>query len=189
MAAQSRMIELGSGAPDFVLTDPSGGAWSLNKIAGDKPVLVAFICNHCPYVVHIADAFAAFAREYQDKGLAIVAISANDIEGYPQDAPDKMAEFALRHNFTFPYLYDETQETAKAYGAVCTPDLFLFDKDKKLVYRGQFDSTRPNRGTPTGEDLRAAADAVLAGRKPSADQKPSVGCSIKWKPGNDPDWA
>ncbi len=186
MAAQSNMIALGSTAPDFVLTDPSGGAWALGKVAGDKPVLVAFICNHCPYVVHIAQAFADFAREYQDKGLAVVAISANDIASHPDDAPDKMGEFARRYDFTFPYLYDETQETAKAYGAVCTPDLFLFDAQKKLVYRGQFDDTRPGRGAPTGADICAAADAVLAGRKPSSDQKPSVGCSIKWKPGNAP---
>ncbi|HYD73506.1 MAG TPA: thioredoxin family protein [Candidatus Binatia bacterium] len=187
MAAQSRMVELGSTAPDFTLPDAAGGAWALAKVAGDKPVLVAFICNHCPYVVHIADAFANFAREYQDKGLAVVAIGANDVRSHPQDGPDKMGEFARAHNFTFPYLYDETQETAKAYGAVCTPDLFLFDANKKLVYRGQFDSTRPGRGAPTGADLRAAADAVLAGRKPSADQTPSVGCSIKWKPGNAPE--
>lgn len=187
MAAHSRMVELGSPAPDFVLTDPSGGVWALGKIAGDGPVAVAFICNHCPYVVHIADALAAFASEYKDKGLATVAISANDVHAYPEDAPAKMAEFARTHHFTFPYLYDETQETAKAYGAVCTPDLFLFDSKKKLVYRGQFDDTRPGRGAATGADLRAAADAVLAGRKPSADQKPSVGCSIKWKPGNAPD--
>jgi peroxiredoxin len=183
------MVELGSAAPDFVLTDPSGGAWALGKVAGDKPVLVAFICNHCPYVVHIADALAGFAREYQDKGLAIVAISANDVEAYPQDAPEKMGEFARRYDFTFPYLYDESQETARAYGAVCTPDFFLFDRDRTLVYRGQFDSTRPGRGTPTGADLRAAADAVLAGRRPNGDQRPSVGCSIKWKPGAAPDWA
>lgn len=187
MAAQSRMVELGSTAPDFFLTDPDGGAWALGKAAGDGPVLVAFICNHCPYVVHIADAFAAFASEYKDKGLATVAISANDIQSHPQDAPDKMGVFARAHNFSFPYLFDESQETAKAYGAVCTPDLFLFDANKKLVYRGQFDDTRPNRGAPTGADIRAAADAVLAGRKPSADQKASVGCSIKWKPGNAPD--
>jgi len=189
MAAQSRMIELGSEAPDFVLVDPQGDAWGLGKVAGHKPVLVAFICNHCPYVVHIADALAAFAREYQDKGLAIVAISANDISTYPQDGPDKMIDFARAHGFTFPYLYDESQATARAYQAVCTPDLFLFDANRKLVYRGQFDETRPNRGTPTGADLRAAADAVLAGRAPSADQKPSVGCSIKWKAGQAPDWA
>ncbi len=187
MAAQSRMVELGSSAPDFVLPDPAGGAWALTKIAADKPVLVAFICNHCPYVVHIADAFATFAAEYKGKGLATVAISANDIATHPQDGPDKMAEFARTHDFTFPYLFDETQEIAKAYGAVCTPDLFLFDANKKLVYRGQFDSSRPGRGTPTGADLRAAADAVLAGRQPSEEQTPSVGCSIKWKPGNAPD--
>jgi peroxiredoxin len=187
MAAQSRMVELGSTAPDFVLIDPSGGVWELGKVAGARPVLVAFICNHCPYVVHIADAFAAFAREYQDKGLAVVAISANDVRSHPQDAPDKMADFAKAHGFTFPYLYDEPQDAARAYGAVCTPDFFLFDANRKLVYRGQFDDTRPGRGAPTGADLRAAADAVLAGGKPSADQKPSVGCSIKWKPGNAPD--
>jgi peroxiredoxin len=186
MAAESRMVELGATAPDFVLTDPTGGAWALGKVAGDKPVLVAFICNHCPYVIHIADAFAAFAGEYHDKGLAIVAISANDISTHPQDAPDKMGEFAREHHFSFPYLYDETQETAKAYGAVCTPDFFLFDAQKKLVYRGQFDDTRPGRGQPTGAHLRAAADAVLAGRMPGPDQNPSVGCSIKWKPGNAP---
>lgn len=189
MAAQSRMIDLGVTAPDFILTDPSGGAWQLGKVAGDKPVLVAFICNHCPYVVHIADAFSAFAEEYQAKGLAIVAISANDVQAYPQDAPAEMGKFARAHGFTFPYLYDESQDAARAYQAVCTPDFFLFDKDRKLAYRGQFDETRPNRGAPTGADLRAAADAVLAGRAPSADQKPSVGCSIKWKPGAAPNWA
>lgn len=187
MAAQSKMVDLGSAAPEFVLTDPSGAPWQLGKVAGDGPVLVAFICNHCPYVVHIADALAAFASEYKDKGLATVAISANDIGTHPQDGPDKMAEFARAHNFSFPYLYDETQETAQAYGAVCTPDLFLFDASKKLVYRGQFDSSRPGRGAPAGADIRAAADAVLAGRKPSSEQTPSVGCSIKWKPGNAPD--
>jgi len=187
MAAQSKMVDLGSTAPDFVLPDSSGASWRLGQIAGNGPVLVAFICNHCPYVVHIADAFATFASEYKDKGLATVAISANDIATHPQDGPDKMAAFARTHRFTFPYVYDETQETANAYGAVCTPDLFLFNADKKLVYRGQFDSSRPGRGAPTGADIRAAADAVLAGRKPSADQTPSVGCSIKWKPGNAPD--
>ena len=181
MAAQSQMIALGSEAPDFVLTDPSGGVWELGKVAGNRAVLVGFICNHCPYVVHIADAFAAFAEEYQDKGLAVVAISANDVSAYPQDAPDKMAQFAKAHGFKFPYLYDEPQDAARAYGAVCTPDFFLFDASRKLVYRGQFDGTRPGSGAPTGADLRAAADAVLAGRKPSENQKPSVGCSIKWK--------
>jgi peroxiredoxin len=186
MAAQSKMVELGSPAPDFVLIDPTGAVWDLDKIAAQKPLLVAFICNHCPYVVHIADAFAAFAREYQDKGLAVVSISANDVSTHPQDGPDKMAAFAKVHGFAFPYLHDETQDAARAYGAACTPDFFLFDAERKLVYRGQFDGTRPNRGAPTGADLRAAADAALAGRTPSADQKPSVGCSIKWKPGNAP---
>lgn len=186
MATQSRMIELGAAAPDFALTDPSGGVWALGKVAGDKPVLVAFICNHCPYVLHIADAFSAFAREYQDKGLAIVAINANDIASHPEDAPEKMGEFAREHDFAFPYLYDQTQETAHAYGAVCTPDIFLFDAQKKLAYRGQFGDTRPGNGTATGADIRRAADAVLAGRAPSGQQRPSVGCSIKWKPGNAP---
>lgn len=186
MAAQSRMVALGAPAPDFVLTTPDGADMGLAQIAADKPLLVAFICNHCPYVVHIADALAAFASEYMDKGLAVVAISANDIDAYPEDAPEKMAQFAKAHGFSFPYLYDETQETAKAYGAVCTPDLFLFDRAHKLVYRGQFDDTRPGRGKPTGADLRAAADAVLEGRAPSIEQKASVGCSIKWKPGAAP---
>lgn len=182
MAVQSQMIALGTPAPDFVLTDPSGGVWELGKVAAQRqPVLVAFICNHCPYVVHIADAFAAFADEYQGKGLAIVAISANDVTTHPDDAPDKMAAFARAHRFTFPYLYDEPQAAARAYGAVCTPDFFLFGADHKLAYRGQFDATRPGGGAPTGADLRAAADAVLSGAAPSADQKPSIGCSIKWK--------
>ncbi|MES1158282.1 MAG: thioredoxin family protein [Terricaulis silvestris] len=189
MATQSLMSGLGETAPDFTLVDSEGGAWTLNKVAGDRPVLVAFICNHCPYVVHIADAFAAFASEYQNKGLAVVAISANDVGAYPQDGPDKMADFAEAHRFTFPYLYDESQDVARAYQAVCTPDLYLFDAQRKLAYRGQFDATRPGRGTPTGADLRAAADAVLAGRAPSAEQAPSVGCSIKWKPGKTPAWA
>lgn len=186
MAAQSKMVELGSPAPDFVLVDPTGAPWELGKAVGRHPFVVAFICNHCPYVLHIADAFAAFALEYERKGLEIVAISANDVSTHPEDAPDKMLEFARTHRFSFPYLYDEAQDAALAYGAVCTPDFFLFDKDRKLVYRGQFDDTRPGRGAPTGADLRAAADAVLEGRAPNAEQKPSVGCSIKWKPGKAP---
>ena len=180
-------LGLGDRAPDFVLTDGAGGAWTLNKIAGDakigkpKPLLVAFICNHCPYVLHMADAFAAFASDYNDKDLAVVAISANDATQYPEDAPDKMVDFARAHHFSFPYLYDESQETARAYGAVCTPDLFLFDDKHTLVYRGQFDDTRPGRGQPTGADLRAATDTMLAGRAIPSPQKPSAGCSIKWK--------
>ncbi len=184
---QSGMIDLGSPAPDFVLTDPTGGVWELGKIAKpDQPVLVAFFCNHCPYVKHIADSFSSFASEYRDKGLAVVAISSNDISSHPEDAPDRMARFAQDHHFSFPYLYDEPQDAARDYGATCTPDFFLFDRAHKLAYRGQFDDTRPGKGAPNGADLRAAADAVLAGVAPNPEQKPSTGCSIKWKPGRGP---
>jgi peroxiredoxin len=182
MAVQSSMPDLGTSAPPFALPDPVGAIHSIDDYAASPALLVAFICNHCPYVVHIADAFAAFARAYQPRGLAIVAISANDVATYPQDGPDKMALFTQQHGFTFPYLFDEPQNVARAYEAVCTPDLYLFDASRKLVYRGQFDDTRPKSGgAPTGADLRAAAEAVLAGQTPNADQKPSVGCSIKWK--------
>jgi peroxiredoxin len=189
MAAHSRLIDLGSPAPDFALPDPGGQMHKLADFAGAKALLVAFICNHCPYVKHILPAFAGLAREFKDQGLAVVAISGNDVAGYPEDAPDKMAEVARAHGFVFPYLYDETQETARAYGAVCTPDLYLFDAGRRLVYHGQFDDTRPGRGTASGSDLRAAIEATLAGQSPSAEQQPSVGCSIKWKPGQAPDWA
>ncbi|MEO0531751.1 MAG: thioredoxin family protein, partial [Planctomycetota bacterium] len=146
-------------------------------------------CNHCPFVIHMADALADFAKEYQEKGLAVVGISSNDVENYPADTPEKMVEEAQSRGYTFPYLYDESQEVAKAYKAACTPDFFLFDADHKLAYRGQFDSTRPDSGqTPTGEDLRAACDAVLAGNTPSEQQLPSIGCNIKWKAGNEPDY-
>lgn len=196
MATQSRPIELGAPAPDFLLTDPEAGIWSLDKIAGDGPFLIAFIANHCPYVVHLAAALAAFGHDYLPKGLGIAAISANDVQAYPQDGPVQMAAFAKTHGFAFPYLYDETQQTALAYQAVCTPDFFLFDRNRKLAYHGQFDDTRPDRGAnagapyraPTGADLRAAADAVLEGRAPNTTQSPSIGCSIKWKPGQEPDW-
>jgi thiol-disulfide isomerase/thioredoxin len=151
-----------------------------------KPLLVAFICNHCPFVVHIADALAAFGNDYQARGLSIVAISSNDVTTYPQDGPGPMAAFAAQNGFSFPYLYDETQQVAQAYQAACTPDFFLFDNAGKLAYRGQFDSSRPNKESATGEDLRAAADAVLAGRAPDAEQVPSIGCSIKWRAGVTP---
>ena len=189
MATQSLMLELGVTAPDFALPDPKGKTYSLADIAAGKPFLVAFICNHCPYVKHLLPALPDFAREYKAKGLNAVAISTNDAANYPDDAPDKMALTAQKFDFAFPYLYDEAQAVARAYKAVCTPDFFLFDANKKLVYRGQFDATRPGRGMPDGADLHAAADAVLAGRAPAAEQKPSVGCSIKWKAGNAPDWA
>jgi peroxiredoxin len=186
---ESRMLELGTKAPDFALPDPSGEVVSLVDFDDKPALLVAFICNHCPYVKHIVDGFAAFAREYGGKGLAVVAISANDAGAYPEDAPPAMAEVARAHGFTFPYLYDESQQVALAYQAICTPDFFLFDADRRLVYRGQFDDSRPKGDVPvTGASLRVAVDALLAGRPVPAEQMPSVGCSIKWKAGNAPEW-
>jgi peroxiredoxin len=187
---QSRMLELGTPAPSFALPDPAGQTHSLEDFAMAPALLVSFLCNHCPYVKHILTGFVAFVREYQPTGLAIVAINANDAGAYPEDAPPAMAETAARQGFTFPYLYDESQAVALAYEAICTPDFFLFDRDRRLVYRGQFDDSRPNSGIPvTGASLRAAADAVLAGKPVPGRQLPSVGCSIKWKAGNAPDWA
>jgi len=176
-------------APGFTLPDPEGKTWSLEDFQGSRALLVAFICYHCPYVVHIRQAFGAFAREYQEKGLGVVAIAANDTAQYPEDGPEGMAKEVREGSYTFPYLFDETQEVAKAYRAACTPDLFLFDGERKLVYRGQFDDSRPGNGIPvTGKDLRAAADAVLAGRPVPEEQRSSIGCNIKWKPGNAPDY-
>lgn len=177
----SAMLPLGTVAPDFQLPDPQGKRVALADF-GHTPLLVAFICNHCPYVKHIQSRFAQFAREYQSRGIRVVAISSNDVDSYPQDGPEKMAEEITKAGYTFPYLFDETQEVAKAYRAACTPDFFLFDRDRRLVYRGQFDDSRPNNGRPvTGADLRAACDAVLADRPVPGNQKPSVGCNIKWK--------
>ena len=187
---ESRMLELGTLAPPFALPDPAGKVHRLEDFAGAPALLVAFICNHCPYVKHIVDGFAGFARDYGEKGLAVVAISPNDADTYPADAPPAMAEVAAQHGFTFPYLHDDSQAVALAYQAICTPDFFLFDGERRLAYRGQFDDSRPNSGIPvTGASLRAAADAVLQGRPVPGDQFPSVGCSIKWKEGNAPDWA
>lgn len=183
----SFMVSLGTKAPPFRLPDPQGKFVSSEDFAGAPARLVAFICNHCPYVKHVRSAFAELAKEYQARGVAVVGISSNDVVAYPADSPEKMAEEIKLAGYTFPYLYDETQDVAKAYQAVCTPDFILFDSGQRLVYRGQFDDTRPNSGRPaTGTDLRAALDAVLAGRKVGAEQKPSVGCGIKWKPGNAP---
>ncbi len=186
----STMLDLGTEAPDFCLPEPaSGKTVCRDDFKGKKGLLVMFISNHCPYVKHIADELARFAKEYQDKGLGIVAINANDVENYPDDAPEKMVDEVKARGYTFPYLFDESQEVAKAYQAACTPDFFLFDGDFKLVYRGQFDDARPRNDEPvTGKDLRAAADALLAGRPIPEDQKPSLGCNIKWKPGNEPDY-
>ena len=186
---ESTMLELGTMAPDFSLTDYSGGKVCRNDFQGKEGLLVIFVCNHCPYVLHINHELAKFAREYQARGLGVVAISSNDVDNYPDDSPEKMADIVKKYDYTFPYLYDETQEIAKAYKAACTPDLYLFDKDLKLVYRGQFDASRPkNDVTVTGEDLRTATDALLSGEPAPAEQMPSMGCNIKWKPGNEPDY-
>jgi peroxiredoxin len=187
----STMLPLGTKAPDFRLPDTNGKLVSLDDLSGAPALLVAFICNHCPYVIHIRSEFAKMAREYQSRGVAVVAISSNDATNYPADNPEKMKEEVRIAGYTFPYLYDEDQQVAKAYRAACTPDFFVFDKDRKLAYRGQFDDSRPrvaNSAPVTGKDLRAALDAVLAGQPVSADQKPSIGCNIKWKVGNEPDY-
>lgn len=184
----STMLELGTSAPDFLLPDVvTDKQVSLDDFADAKGYLVAFICNHCPFVQMIRHEFARFGREYNQKGLAIVAINANDVENFPEDSPEKMRDDARRFAYTFPYLYDMTQETAKAYKAACTPDFFMFDASRRLVYRGQFDGARPgNNIMVTGEDMRRAADALLAGHPIPTEQKPSLGCNIKWKPGNEP---
>jgi peroxiredoxin len=164
----STMLPLGTEAPDFSLINVDGRVMSLSDFAEARALLVIFMCNHCPYVKHLADALAMFASEYRNKGLAVVGINSNNVKSHPADSPEQMAAEAKRRGYTFPYLYDETQEVAKAYRAACTPDFFLFDKERRLVYRGQFDSSRPENGVPiTGQDLRAAIDAVLAGKVPS----------------------
>lgn len=185
----STMLELGTAAPEFSLIEPATGKrFSLTDFK-DKPLLVAFICNHCPFVIHLRDAFNAFTRKYQKKGLAVVAINANDAANYPEDSPEKMAAYVDTYEFAFPYLFDETQDTAKAYQAACTPDFFLFDASHKLFYRGQFDASRPgNDLTVTGEDMVAAVNALLAGNPAPEKQLASLGCNIKWKPGNEPDY-
>jgi peroxiredoxin len=183
----STMLVLGTKAPDFELPDTGGKMVSLKDFAGSKALLVVFMCNHCPYVKHIIDKFVEIAREYQSKGVAVVGINSNDVDNFPDDSPENMTATAKAKGFTFPYLYDENQETAKAYKAACTPDFFLFDANRKLVYRGQLDDSRPGSGKPvTGADLKAAMGAVLANKKVLELQKPSMGCNIKWKPGNEP---
>ena len=185
----STMLPLGTAAPDFALPDTEGKTVSLGDFKG-KPLLVMFICNHCPYVKHLRAALASTGKAYQSKGMAIVGISANDVENYPDDSPAKMKIEAADAGYTFPYLYDASQAVAKAYHAACTPDFFLFDKDHKLVYRGQYDDSRPGNDKPvTGADLKAAMDAVLAGKAPAEKQTPSIGCNIKWKAGNAPAYA
>jgi peroxiredoxin len=188
MAATSStaLLPLGSPAPDFDLPDIDGSQVSLADHRG-HPLLVTFICNHCPYVKHLNRSLVAFGREYLDRDLAIVAINSNDPGAYPEDSPQKMQEAAAQLEYPFPYLFDETQEVAKAYGVACTPEFFLFDANHQLAYHGQFDDSRPGSDKKvTGRDLRAATDAVLAGGTPPRPQIPSIGCSLKWRPGNEP---
>jgi peroxiredoxin len=183
------MLSLGTRAPEFSLPDTDGKTVSLADFGDASALLVVFMCNHCPFVKHIRSELAQLGRDYPPRGVAIVGISSNDAAAYPDDSPAKMVDEKRSAGYEFPYLYDESQEVAKAYRAACTPDFFLFDKDQKLVYRGQLDDSRPSNGLPvTGKDLRAALDAVLAGRPVPEPQKPSIGCNIKWKPGNEPEY-
>ena len=184
----STMLALGTPAPNFSLPDVvSGKTISLDTFKGKKALLVMFICQHCPYVQHVKDELAKLGKDYASKDVGIVAVSANDAEKYPDDSPSALKKMTQTLGFTFPFVYDETQATAKAYTAACTPDFFLFDANCKLVYRGQLDDSRPGNGKPvTGRDLRAAIDAVLAGKPVNPDQRASIGCNIKWKPANEP---
>lgn len=183
----SKMVEIGSAAPEFALPDTKGNLVSLGDFDTYPALLVVFMCNHCPYVKHIRNALAKFADENVSNGLATVGINSNDFASYPADSPEKMIEEIELAGYKFPYLIDADQQVALAYGAACTPDFFLYDNNRKLVYRGQFDDSRPgNAVSVTGADLQRAVDALLAGRAPIEDQKPSVGCNIKWKPANAP---
>jgi peroxiredoxin len=185
----STMLELGVRAPEFSLPDYNGNIVSTSDYRDNKGLLVIFMCNHCPFVKHVRTELAKLRRDYQNLGLGIVGINSNDVEAYPADSPEKMKEEAQTYGYTFPYLYDETQDVAKAYKAACTPDFFLFDKDQLLVYRGQLDDSRPSNQIPvTGKDLRAAIDGMLNGHPINPEQKASIGCNIKWKPGNAPDY-
>jgi peroxiredoxin len=198
MKFQSLMKELGSPAPIFAVADPHGRVYRLEDFQQAHGLLVAFLCNHCPFVLHILDGFVSLAAEFAPRGIATVAISSNDVIAHPEDGPTQMAQLAQERHFGFPYLYDATQEAAHQFRAVCTPDLFLYDQHRRLYYRGQFDRTRPTTthtagrpgagAMPDGADLRAALDSLLAGGPPPADQRPSMGCSMKWLAGREPDW-
>lgn len=186
----STMLALGTAAPDFSLPDTNGRIVSLQDFAEKKALLVMFICNHCPFVKHVAPELAKIGKDYAGKSVGLLAISSNSAESHPDDGPERMKAEAANRGYAFPYLYDERQAVAKAYSAACTPDFFVFDAQRKLVYRGQLDDSRPGNGKPlSGKDLRNAIDAVLANGQVATDQKPSVGCNIKWKPGNEPDYA
>ncbi|HEY9877157.1 MAG TPA: thioredoxin family protein [Leptolyngbyaceae cyanobacterium] len=185
---ESTMLALGTPAPDFALPDVVfGEVISLETFAGDSALLVIFLCQHCPFVKHVQQELARLGQEYIPRGVGVVAISANNVATHPQDSPENLKAMAESLKFNFPLCYDESQETAKQYTAACTPDFFVFDSEVKLAYRGQLDDSRPSNGVPvTGKDLRAALDAILAGKPVDPEQKPSVGCNIKWKPGNEP---
>ena len=183
----STMKKLGTSAPDFRLRNVDGRMVGLDDFKDKPALLVIFMCNHCPFVKHVAEGLAQLARDYQSKGVAVVGINSNDAASHPQDSPEQMVHEAEQRGYSFPYLFDENQEVAKAYGAACTPDFFLYDKSQRLVYRGQLDSSRPGNNVPvTGADLRIALDAVLAGKPVPEKQIPSIGCNIKWRPGNEP---
>ncbi|MCH2123698.1 MAG: thioredoxin family protein [Pirellulaceae bacterium] len=185
----STMLDIGTQAPKFALPNVDGTIVSEADFSDSAALIVIFMCNHCPFVKHLADALATFGREYQMKGAAVVAISSNDVSKHPEDSPEQMVHESESRGYSFPYLYDEDQSVAKAYRAACTPDFYVFDHDQKLVYRGQFDSSRPDSGVPvTGVDLRTAVDTVLAGDRVSENQTPSIGCNIKWKQGSEPDY-
>jgi peroxiredoxin len=185
----STMLPLGTIAPEFRLPDPGGEFVSLTNFADQPALLVMFLCNHCPYVKHVQTELAKLGRDYAARGVGIVGINANDATNYPEDSPAMMAREAKAAGYKFPYLYDESQTVAQAYHAACTPDFFLFDQNRRLVYRGQFDASRPGNGLPvTGHDLRAALEALLAGKTISPEQTPSLGCNIKWRPGKEPEY-
>ncbi len=186
----STMLPLGTVAPAFRLPDTDGKLVGLDDFKSARAILVAFICNHCPYVKHVRHELAKLGREYQEKGIAVVGVNSNDAVNYPDDSPAMMVREKAEVGYTFPYVFDETQEVARAYNAACTPDFYVFDQARKLVYRGQLDGSRPGNSIPvTGTDLRAALDAVLAGQPVSPEQRPSMGCNIKWKRGHEPSYA
>lgn len=196
MRCQSLMLELGRPAADFQLPDTTGRSVQFRDVAGPAGTFVVFICNHCPFVQYFVEDLVTFANDYAAKGIGSAAISSNDVAAQPDDGPEQMAQFAAQHQFSFPYLYDATQAVAKAYGAACTPDLFLYDAEARLYYRGQFDGGRPKtphsrpiKAPIRGGDLRGAAERLLAGLSPPESQVPSIGCSMKWAPGNEPEWA
>ncbi len=185
----STMLPIGTKAPDFILPDPTGKQIALSDFSEAPATFIIFMCNHCPYVKHLQKQLTEIAREFQDKGVAVIAINSNDTENYTDDSPKEMAKEIKKFDYTFPYLFDETQEIAKAYRAACTPDFYVFDGDQKLAYRGQFDASRPGNSLPiNGADIKNALNSILNGEPVSTDQKPSIGCSIKWRPGNAPEY-